>query len=174
MVHEPRPIVLVTLRQQEPDVAVPLELDSPAKWSDEQYAWFSMPPDTGGTDAYCRKLFTSEVKKWKKMCRHEPKVRERKELVERCLSNGYCWSFRRSAGQGAIIALTYGLVAASFAELTGGFIYSDDCAWDGGLFPALAEEFDRWYFRPNHALNASEDRQWAEQCVASLREGWAG
>jgi len=33
--------------------------------------------------------------------------------------------------------LAYGLIAASLAEITGGFVYSDDGAWDYSYFPAL-------------------------------------
>jgi len=45
--------------------------------------------------------------------------------------------------------LAYGLIAASLAEITGGFVYSDDGAWDYSYFPALPEDFFRWYFKLN-------------------------
>lgn len=40
-----------------------------------------------------------------------------------------CWQFRRSALQSAVINISYGLISASVAELTGGFLWTDDGAW---------------------------------------------
>src|SRR5436305_9106063 len=40
---------LLTKKGDEPQ---PLDLDAPAMWPDEWYAWFSVPPVPGGTDGY--------------------------------------------------------------------------------------------------------------------------
>jgi hypothetical protein len=94
--------------------------------------------------------------------RIEPRVRH-------CVSIGHRWWFRRSMGQPAIINLSYGLIAASLAAITDGFLMSEDSAWKWQTFPALPEEFLSWYFRPENAIDANK-REWSEQCLASLKE----
>jgi len=70
---------------------------------------------------------------------------------------------RKSIGQPGIINLAYGLIAASLAEITGGFVYSDDGAWDYSYFPALPEDFFRWYFKPEYVVK-NEDKVWLQNC----------
>jgi|SRR5262245_39087394 len=96
-----------------------------------------------------------------------PKLK--KTLINECLANGHHWSFRRSAGQPAIINVAYGMIAGSLAELTEGFIYSDDSAWDYERFPATAQEFFSWYFRPDKAIKA-EYAEWAARCIKWIVE----
>lgn len=63
----------------------------------------------------------------------------------------------------------YGLIAASVAELTEGFIYSGDNAWDYERFPAQANEFFSWYFYPNLAIDPN-NQEWATRNIQFLSE----
>ena len=83
------------------------------------------------------------------------------------LSNGYYSTFSRGR-QPAIIHLAYGIIAASLAYLTKGFIYSDD-AWDYKRFPATASEFFSWYFRPELAID-TRHKEWATECIKLIPE----
>jgi hypothetical protein len=65
--------------------------------------------------------------------------------------------------------VTYGLLAASLAELTSGFVISTDGAWDYERMPALPEEFLTWYFRPELALEESK-REWSLRHIAGRRD----
>jgi len=71
--------------------------------------------------------------------------------------------------QPSYIYLTFGLIAASFAELTNGLLFSDDGAWDYKRFPATAEEFDACYFRPEMAIS-HRYKQRAEYHINNLIE----
>jgi hypothetical protein len=167
------PAITVELRAMQPDIALPLDLAAPLRWPADAYAWFTVPPADGGTDAYFEALDELAREYWAELLSRDERVRDRKVLVEACLANGYRWAFRRSMGQPATIAVAYGLLAASLAELTEGFIFSDDGSWDYQRFPATAEEFYMWYFRPAMAL--SEDkREWAERCFGYLAEELTG
>ena len=84
-------------------------------------------------------------------------------------AHGHHWSFRRSAGQPAIINVAYGMIAGSLAELTEGFIYSGDSAWDHERFPATTQEFFSWYFRPDKAIKA-EHAELAARCIKWIVE----
>jgi len=163
------PEITVDLRQKQPEVQLLLDMQAPARWPEEAYAWFTVPPISGGTDAYFCRFDELDSEVWAVILERNEKLYSRKdlkELVEECLNTGYYWYFRRSAGQAAIIHLAYGLLASSFAELTEGFIYSDDAPWDRQTFPATAAEFDSWYFRPRLASNL--DKEWAEKCIRRI------
>ena len=166
---EARPLIAAQLRAKEPDTVLPFSVRQPAKWDDASYVWFHIPPVGGGTDTYFSYLTVEEREYWNELCADNEQVIKRREFVQNCLSQGYYWSFRRSMGQSGLISLTYGLIAASFAELTDGFIYSDDSAWDYARFPATAQEFSAWYFRPEQALGV-DNKGWAERCLASIAQ----
>ena len=70
-------------------------------------------------------------------------------------------------GQTAIVNVGYGLIAASLAEITEGFIYSDDQAWDYARFPATAIDFFSWYFHPELALDRNR-KDWATRCIKDI------
>jgi energy-coupling factor transporter ATP-binding protein EcfA2 len=72
-------------------------------------------------------------------------------------------------GQSAIINVAYGLIAASLAAITGGFVTSDDSAWDWQRLPALPEELLSGYSRPEKAIG-DDFRQWSERCLGFLAE----
>ena len=96
---------------------------------------------------------------------------ERAAIVQpqmmKCFETGFYWTFRRSAGQPAIVNLAYGLIAAAFAELVKGFIFSDDGAWDYGIFPTTADYFLQNYF--NLQYLKAEDADWAKECINILK-----
>lgn len=72
-------------------------------------------------------------------------------------------------GQPALINLAYGYLAATLAELTNGFIFSDDSAWDYEQFPCRPSEFFDFYFVPEKAIS-SNCLEWSERCIGLLRE----
>jgi hypothetical protein len=61
------------------------------------------------------------------------------------------------------------LIAASLAEITDGYVYSDDGAWDYKCFPAMAGDFFGWYFKTESA-EKSEDKVWVQDCIKSIYE----
>ena len=149
---------------------VSFDKKAPALWpmDDGYYAWFTVGNTPGGCDAYIYKVgdfYNMEF--WEE----ELKLNERAKAVapemRKCLENGFYWSFRRSMGQYAIVNLSYGLVAAAFAELMNGFIFSDDSAWDYNIFPADAATFLQHYFDPEY----SDPRyaSWAKQCIDAIK-----
>lgn len=102
----------------------------------------------------------------------EPRFKVREVLIRKCLAVGHYWHFRRSIGQPAIINIAYGLIAGCLAELTDGFVFSDDSAWDWERMPALPSELFSWYFVPGMAIN-EDFRDWSSRCIESLREEMA-
>jgi hypothetical protein len=140
-------------------------------WSDDEYAWFYFEPEpTGGTDAYFFSNQEIDYEIWDEEIKTRIRAAEKKTLINECLANGYHWYFRRSMGQPPIINLAYGMIAGSLAELTEGFIDSVDSAWDYERFPATAQEFFSWYFRPDKAINA-DNAEWAANCLKDLANG---
>lgn len=167
-----KPQISVRLNSQESHEAQPLDLQASAKWDDSCYGWFHVPPIPGGTDAYFRQLDDLKQECWDDLIEENSIFLldwslDKKDLVKECLKNGYYWVFRRSAGQTAIVNVGYGLIAASLAEITEGFIYSDDQAWDYARFPATASDFFYWYFRPELALDRNR-KDWATRCIKDI------
>lgn len=138
-----------------------------AQW-DVDYAWFyAEPSEGGGTDAYYKRVDEWTIGMWDSYCEDGEVYRE----IRNSLSIGHFWSFRRSAGQPAIINLAYGLIASAVAELTEGYLHSDDGAFSGG--PIRSAEFDRQYFVPDLARTFG-DASWYESCLDSIREEYHG
>lgn len=136
-------------------------------WNNESYAWFFIRGVNGGTDSYYYKITELDREIWKNEIETNIKARELRDIINKSINIGYYWSFRKSIGQPGIINLAYGLIAASLAEITGGFVYSDDGAWDYSYFPALPEDFFRWYFKPEYAVK-NEDKVWLQNCIKSI------
>lgn len=145
------------------------------EWPRKTYAWISVRNVPGGTDVYCDTIkddddadepwwFLDELK----AAPNYSRAFDKRLLAAR--NHDILWSFRRSAGQPAIINVAYGLIAASLAELTDGLIYSGDSAWDYKALPATGPEFRHVYFRPKSASQPDE-ADWAEECINSLRDG---
>jgi len=162
-----RPNLTVSLRSNETHEVLPLDLSSPAKWGTSEYAWFAVDGVPGGTDVSCWLVESDELEYWELLTsEHPPAIAVRNEVLA-CLSSGVCWSFRRSAGQPAVIAFVYGILAAAMAELTDGFVFSDDSAWEYARFPAKAHEVYDWYFNPEKALDP-KFAKWANECLAAI------
>ena len=163
-----QPAIRVALLSKSDDEPKPFDLNSPAMWRDSEYAWFYIESAPGGTDAYFCSNEGYQYEIWSEEIETHIRAAERKTLIYECLANGYHWYFRRSMGQPAIINVAYGMIAGSLAELTEGFIYTTD-AWDYERFPATAQGFFSWYFRPEKAIK-SEQAEWAARCIKWLVE----
>jgi hypothetical protein len=153
-----RPDITVNLMRKMNDEKQPVFPDDPLKWDIDYYAWFCIPSIAGGTDAYFNKIEPIDLEV------EEGEEADKRIILLRSLQPDYYWVFRRSMGQPAIINLLYGLLAATTAELTEGFVFSDDSAWDYQLLPAKPDDFFRWYFRPSLAISP-EFKEWAERCI---------
>jgi hypothetical protein len=137
------------------------------KW-DEEYAWFYIEPsEGGGTDAYFHKVDELVLDIWDDYGDYGDMYLE----VKNSLSVGYYWSFRRSAGQPAIINLAYGVIASALAELTQGYLFSDDGAWRGG--PIRPNDFNSQYFVPSNAKSFG-DASWYERCLDDIVSEYSG
>jgi hypothetical protein len=152
-----------------------IQLSDKFEWKDNEYAWFAIEGIAGGTDAYCQKISGSDIEPENPWWRLElmelnnRTIDNIKEKLEKSKLLDKCWSFRRSAGQSAMIALSYGLISASVAELTKGILISEDGAWDYQRFPAESIDFLNWYFRPDQALNI-DYADYASDCITGMEE----
>jgi hypothetical protein len=144
-------------------------------WNEDEYAWFSINGIPGGTDATMQSLEGSDLESdnpwWylKYIAENNRTVPDLEQKFEQAKLINKRIYFRRSAGQTGLIALCYGLIAASVAELTGGILWSDDGAWSVKNFPAEYDGFLQWYFVPNRALT-DDNRDWAERCLEGIRD----
>lgn len=138
-------------------------------WKEDHYAWFFVAGIAGGTDSYYYKTTELDKETWKEEIETNIKAQQLQDTINRGMNIGYHWSFRRSAGQPGTINLSYGLIAASLAEITDGFVYSDDGAWDYNCFPAMAGDFFGWYFKPEFVVK-SDDKVWVQDCIKSIYE----
>ncbi|MFD0959679.1 hypothetical protein [Paenibacillus chungangensis] len=131
-------------------------------------AWFYVDPGSGGgTDAHYEIVDAATIEIWEEYSEYGVAYLE----VKRSLSVGHYWVFRRSAGQPAIINLVYGILASALAELTEGYIHSDDGAWSGK--PVRSDAFDRHYFIPGAASTCS-NAVWYEQCLQGISSQYGG
>lgn len=161
------PQIYVRVNTHKTHETVALDLDDPLCWTEGTYAWFYVDDVPGGTDAYYRCI---EDKRFVEELLLEPARGEaNRPRIRACAAQAHYWSFRRSAGQPAIINLAYGLLAASLAELTSGLVTSSDSAWDWTRMPATAEEFFKFYFVPDQALT-DEFRALAKDCIRRIPE----
>lgn len=162
-----KPQLTIQVRRSGSHEEIAIALDAQMIWERDQYAWITVPGVLGGTDADYRLVDELTRRLWNELFETEQRARELKTHIEACLTTGHHWSFRRSAGQSAIISFAYGIIAASLAELTDGIIYSDDSAWDYERFPAVATDFYEWYFNPD--MTPDPDRaDWARTCLLTI------
>jgi len=162
------PAIHFTLHDAQEEIS-PLNNDARMNWSATNYVWFQFGNAIGGTDAYCRTVDEEHVTDWERESSERAPARQMANHIRRCLILRRYWYFRRSAGQHAIVNLGYGFLAAALAELTDGFIHSEDSAWDYVRFPCRAEDFYRFYFRPEHALEENF-REWSARNISSLKK----
>ena len=135
---------------------------------EEHYAWFYIDNIPGGSDCYYHRNVPIDREVWEDELCTNLNAQKNQLTIRSNMEIGYQWSFRRSAGQPAIVALSYGMLAASLAKLTNGIIYTDDGAWDYSLFPVTANDFCMWYLKPELAVS-EEYRIMAQDCINRLR-----
>lgn len=169
---EARPPIHLRLQRCEDHAHVPFSLMDKMSWADDVYAWFMVGNVAGGTDAYYDADAADIAEQWQGEF-DDPKCRRIERLIRECVTVGHRWWFRRSAGQPAVVNIAYGLIAASLADITGGFIYSSDSAWDWERMPALPAEFFGFYFRPEQALEENF-REWSQRCISAVAEELQG
>lgn len=161
-----RPRIQLQIRRREGDARVEHSPHDPARWSKRDYAWFTVGNVPGGTDAYYSDDAAAIASLWEGPF-DDPKCYRMESLIRECAAVGHYWTFRRSAGQSAVVNLAYGLIAGCLAELTDGFVYSIDSAWDWERMPARPDDFLRFYFRPEDALD-ERHREWSRRCIEQL------
>lgn len=157
----------VSIREQSTHRPVRFERSGPARWTEDQYAWFFVDGVGGGCDAYFDRIGELDVECWEDEIRNRDISRKMEVQIRECMNTGFYWWFRRSAGQPAIMNLSYGLIAAAFAKLTDGIIFSDDSAWDYEMFPTTADAFLQAYFDPEYPEREYAD--WARQNLDCLK-----
>lgn len=155
-----RPLLDLSIKTNDGDNDVTFAKSDPLKWEDGTYAWFGIEESRGGTDVYFETIDEETNDDW-----HEDLAAAG---ISQCLTVGHYWSFRRSAGQPAIINLTYGLLAGTLAKLTDGFVWSDDCAWDHQHLPATGTRFLDLYFDPDKTTDKGH-KDWANRCIKMIR-----
>jgi len=165
----------VDVHKRDESVVREVAAQDPFVWSDDEYAWFSIRGIAGGTDAHMYALERADLEPdepwWyiRYISEYNKDIPDLAARFEQAKQVNTRICFRRSAGQPGIIALSYGLIAASVAELTDGILWSDDGAWSIKNFPAEHKGFFEWYFVPERALS-DEDRDWADRCLKGIRE----
>lgn len=160
-----RPKLEVRLFQKRGDTPIPLDLTSPATWSEEHYAWFHVAGVLErGTDVYF-----GQNSDFDENFKHE-EIQTQENLlgtaqVQACLSVRHHWWFRRRAGASGTVSLLFGILAASVAKLTNGLVHSSDGAWDISMLPATPDDFLSFYFLPKYA---GAEREWVRERLDSL------
>lgn len=161
----------VELQSTKEHIKEPFELMDKVIWDDSMYAWFSICEISGGTDAYFYQHNDLDIEFLREELENNQKFKKFHSIFDSNIKLRYKWSFRRSAGQPAIITLCYGFLAATLAKLTDGVIYTDDGAWDYKLFPADPDDFIRWYFRLEYITEHSDiDVDFVQKCLSSMQE----
>jgi hypothetical protein len=167
-----RPAIHLRIHRREDDSHLPFSLDAPAHWGKDTYAWFMVGDVPGGSDAYFDDDRDQIQERWDDGF-DDPRRARLEPLIRKGIGTGHRWWLRRSAGQPAVINVAYGLIAASLAAITVGFLTSDDSASDWQRLPALPDEFLAWYFQPEKAIGQSF-REWSERCLGKLAEELEG
>ena len=145
----------------------PIGPDTLMFWPRASHVWFEFGGAVGGTDAYCRSLDDDDVRFLEEETEADGPARLLAPHIRKCLVHRRHWWFRRSINQPAIVNLGYGFLAASLAECTGGFINSEDNAWESGRFPCLPGDFYTFYFRPDKCTDANT-REWSSRNLMLL------
>jgi hypothetical protein len=152
-----------------------VKLSDKFNWKESEYAWFTINGIIGGTDGNCDTLKSEDIdpdNPWWRLEIFESsnsKISNIRQKLDQAKKFNRLWNFRRSAGQPGIIALSYGLISGSIAKLTNGILWSDDGAWDNKFFPIEANEFLKYYFRPETA-STNNDAEWSQECIDSIKE----
>jgi hypothetical protein len=166
------PVIRAQVGTQSTGVYGEVDYSTPAMWGDRENAWFYVPQVNSGAPAKIDSLDDEWRQSLRELTRTHAVYARQKDLIEECLSTDHIWRLHRAAGHPCTITVAYGMVAAAFCELTDGFLDIDDDAWDGDRFPATAQEFYTWYFRPDQALDP-ETQEWSARCVRNMKVTWA-
>ncbi len=153
---------------------VNVNLSDKFEWKKNEYAWFTIKGIDGGTAAYCELVSDMKMNPknpWWRLdyLKEENKIINNIDIkIEKIKKLNTMWYFRRSAGQSAIINISYGTISASIAELTSGILFSDDGAWDYECFPTESNQFLEFYFRPEKAIS-NDNAKWAKRCIDAIK-----
>lgn len=147
---------------------IPFSRRDSMKQGEDKYTWFYYGGMPGGTDCRFHNYLSIDKEIWNEKIVLKEYDETINDVIRHNMNVGYFWSTRRTAGQPAHIILAYGMVAAALAALTSGMIFSDDGAWDIDVLPAKADDFVRWYYRPEFAKRM-EDVKRSEWGIAELR-----
>ena len=160
-------LIDVVINKNKTHKRVTFNKSNPATWEISEYAWFTVNKIPGGCDAYVDKIEQIDWERWDDEFMSNERSKKIESQMRKCLNVGYNWRFRRSAGQPAIINLSYGLMAAAFAKLVNGYIFSDDSAWDYSMFPTTHDVFLQNYFNPCYVN--PDDADWARKNIEWIR-----
>ena len=147
-------------------------------WPHDMYAWIGIEGVDGGTDVECGTISLSfndpsdPMDPWFSLTEFEGALGSEAEAFRETLvqakERDIKWTFRRSAGQSALTSLSYGVIAATLADLTGGLVASFDCAWDSAAMPNTGSDFLESYMNPSRTISP-EFADWAERCIHSIK-----
>jgi hypothetical protein len=169
------PRLSVELRDLQPDQRRACDADAPARWPGTRYVWFRVSGQAGGIDGYDFAVSEDERASFSEDMLQRAGDASRRALIDRCLSSGNCWSFRRSAGQPPLVVLAWGMVGVALAELTDGIVDSGEVGpWDYQRLPATAGEFRALFLRSDAQPPGQADA-WTAACERRLRDearGW--
>jgi len=129
----------------------PVSRCAPLLWQENQYAWFYLRGLTGGIEVNRLRMESVDRENWRETLEFTSQDEEQQDFFGNCLANGHYWSLRMGK-QPAAVGLLHGLLAGSLAELTEGFIWTDDGAWDYDRFPATSQELFACFLRPEMAI----------------------
>ena len=167
----------VNVHEHNEKYVIAVQFEDKFEWNDNEYAWFAIEGIAGGTDGYCLQLkdevIDPENPWWifEEIEANNKTIEDLKNKIEKSKSLNRRWSFRRSAGQHGIIAVSYGLISAAVAELTNGILWADDGAWDFERFPANSMDFLEWYYRPDKAIGG-DYADWAQSCINGILDNF--
>ena len=120
---------------------------------EHQYGWVSMDDHKIGFDFYFfgKEEYWPEGSSWHDYVLKDiaSKVTPESGLAlfpfERAATLGYSWSMRGRAGRSAATWLLAGVTATALAQLTDGFLWSDDGGADWDRVPASPGAFMAWF-----------------------------
>jgi hypothetical protein len=154
--------VQAEIRSKSPDVVIVESASGPMSWEDDHYAWFTVADLLGGADAYFRPIEDFTIEYWSDTLLPRPELTRWREPMARAIEVGHCWNLRCSINEPAAVLLASGFVAGAIAQLTGGFVWSDDGAWEHDRLPATGAELLATYARPRSAEWRARVERWAE------------
>jgi hypothetical protein len=141
--------VELEIRDRETDDILEFDIKNPVMLKESEYALFRVNNESSGCSAYIFNTDEREKELWEREIHINQYGKKLQERISISMNNGYHWSFRISLGEPEIIKLAHGLIAAAFAQLTEGFIFSYDFIWGYKDFPALEDDYFNRIFKPD-------------------------